>query len=211
MWCLRIWLYLWHLGIESDTKRCLMRCRQTLSYCSCQSFFKIKQNSHEILIFFFFFSTQLCLIFNPHSDRCMNFHIEQRKQALVCLEIKIIPVHLKTCAAACLTSQSEERNDSNGTPMDLIWNWHLNHSGLELYIEKISLHGVFFCIFSKTGCKHFTHNSILHNHYNLKAFVHKHKDGSINTCWLAGFMETRFSLVTFLYMLFFCGLFWVAC
>lgn len=71
-----------------------------------------------------FFSTQLSLIFNPHRDQCMNFHIEQRTQALVCLEIKITPVHLKTCTAACLTSQSEERNDFNRTSTDWIYNWH---------------------------------------------------------------------------------------
>lgn len=70
-----------------------------------------------------FFSTQLSLIFNPHRDQCMNFHIEQRTQALVCLEIKITPVHLKTCTAACLNSQSEERNDFNRASTDWIYNW----------------------------------------------------------------------------------------
>lgn len=157
-----------------------------------------------------FFSTQLGLIFNPHRDQCMNFHTERKTQALVCLEIKITPVHLKTCIAACLTSQSEERNDSNRTSMDWIYNWHFKlFWSWTVHLKDFTIWDG--CFFFKLDANICTHNSVLHNHYSLKAFIHKHKetDKHLLIGWFP--MEIHFSLITFLYMLFFCRLFWVAC
>lgn len=133
----------------------------------------------------------------------MNFHIEQRTQALVCLEIKITPVHLKTCTAACLTSQSEERNDSNRTSMDWIYNWHFKlFWSWTVHWKDFTVWVVFLRLDANT-C---THNSVSHNHYNLES-LHSRTQRPRNTCWLAGFpMEIHFSFTTFLYMLFFCGL-----
>lgn len=90
-----------------------------------------------------FFSTQIGLIFNPHRGQRMDFHTEQRTQALVCLEIKTTPVHVKTCAAARPTSQSEEgKRLPTAPPWAGLVTDTLIYPGLELYTEQISLLGM---------------------------------------------------------------------
>lgn len=61
---------------------------------------------------FIIVSTQICLIFNPHRDQCMNFHTEQIGWLQRVWRFTIIPVHFMTTRHPSADQQPVRTNPS---------------------------------------------------------------------------------------------------